>query len=229
MFTILKKNSYFLLFFNKRLFNTPMNNKVKIYDERLAFSLKDYLNLKIKSKTKYKYFENILYFYFDLSDKNRKTFKKKIIDNLDSDLLCYRANKDTELEKIQSETFDPLVLFVKEKFRLDFKVKNSIIPFKQDKNNIIILNKILKELDDVKFTTYYFINNLTNSNLIALNFLVNNIKLQDVWNCLSLDETYSFRKWGRDKDAVEMLNNKKKDLDEIINFHLLFNKKEILK
>ncbi len=227
MFTILKTNSYFLLLFNKKLFNTPMNNAVKIYDKKIAFSLKEYLNLNIKKKKKYKYFEKILYFYFDLSIKNRTILEKKIIDNLDSDLLCYRADKYTELEKIQSKMFDPLVLFVKEKFMLDFQVENSVIPFKQDNKNVIVLNKILKKLDNLKFTTYYFINNLTNSNIIALNFLVNNIKLQNIWNCLSLDETYSFRKWGKDKDAIEMLNNKKKELDEIINFHLLFNKKEI--
>ncbi len=227
MFTILKTNSYFLLLFNKKLFNTPMNNTVKIYDKKIAFSLKEYLNLNIKKKKKYKFFEKILYFYFDLSIKNRTILEKKIIDNLDSDLLCYRADKYTELEKIQSKMFDPLVLFVKEKFMLDFQVENSVIPFKQDNKNVIVLNKILKKLDNLKFTTYYFINNLTNSNIIALNFLVNNIKLQHIWNCLSLDETYSFRKWGKDKDAIEMLNNKKKELDEIINFHLLFNKKEI--
>ena len=227
MFTILKTNSYFLLLFNKKLFNTPMNNAVKIHDKKIAFSLKEYLNLNIKKKKKYKYFEKILYFYFDLSIRNRTILEKKIIDNLDSDLLCYRADKYTELEKIQSKMFDPLVLFVKEKFMLDFQVENSVIPFKQDNKNVIVLNKILKKLDNLKFTTYYFINNLTNSNIIALNFLVNNIKLQNIWNCLSLDETYSFRKWGKDKDAIEMLNNKKKELDEIINFHLLFNKKEI--
>ena len=227
MFTILKTNSYFLLLFNKKLFNTPMNNAVKINDKKIAFSLKEYLNLNIKKKKKYKYFEKILYFYFDLSIKNRTILEKKIIDNLDSDLLCYRADKHTELEKIQSKMFDPLVLFVKEKFMLDFQVENSVIPFKQDNKNVIVLNKILKKLDNLKFTTYYFINNLTNSNIIALNFLVNNIKLQNIWNCLSLDETYSFKKWGKDKDAIEMLNNKKKELDEIINFHLLFNKKEI--
>ena len=227
MFTILKTNSYFLLLFNKKLFNTPMNNAVKIYDKKIAFSLKEYLNLNIKKKKKYKYFEKILYFYFDLSIKNRTILEKKIIDNLDSDLLCYRADKYTELEKIQSKMFDPLVIFVKEKFMLDFQVENSVIPFKQDNKNVIVLNKILKKLDNLKFTTYYFINNLTNSNIIALNFLVNNIKLQHIWYCLSLDETYSFRKWGKDKDAIEMLNNKKKELDEIINFHLLFNKKEI--
>ena len=227
MFTILKTNSYFLLLFNKKLFNTPMNNAVKIYDKKIAFSLKEYLNLNIKKKKKYKYFEKILYFYFDLSIRNRTILEKKIIDNLDSDLLCYRADKYTELEKIQSKMFDPLVLFVKEKFMLDFQVENSVIPFKQDNKNVIVLNKILKKLDNLKFTTYYFINNLTNSNIIALNFLVNNIKLQHIWDCLSLDETYSFRKWGKDKDAIEMLNNKKKELDEIINFHLLFNKKEI--
>ena len=227
MFTILKTNSYFLLLFNKKLFNTPMNNAVKIYDKKIAFSLKEYLNLNIKKKKKYKYFEKILYFYFDLSIRNRTILEKKIIDNLDSDLLCYRADKYTELEKIQSKMFDPLVLFVKEKFMLDFQVENSVIPFKQDNKNVIVLNKILKKLDNLKFTTYYFINNLTNSNIIALNFLVNNIKLQHIWNCLSLDETYSFRKWGKDKEAIEMLNNKKKELDEIINFYLLFNKKEI--
>ena len=39
----------------------------------------------------------ILYFHFDLKRQNINFFKKKIIENLNTDLLCYRANKDSEI------------------------------------------------------------------------------------------------------------------------------------
>ena len=55
-------------------------------------------------------------------------------------------------------------------------------------------------------------NTFSNSNIIALNFLANNIKSDYLWECIVLEETYSLKKWGKDKDATGDYKIKKRNL-----------------
>ena len=224
MLKFFKKNNYFYFSSADKILKTPLNNAIMVETERNARRLLKSLQTCIKSKNKEKvFFLEILYFYYDLNKENREFFIKKLIDNLNTDLLCYRANKNSELEEIQKKKWDPLLLFVKKKYKLSFKVANSIMPFNQDPKNILKLHKILKNLGSKKFTTYYFITNFSNSNIITLNFLLNNINSNDVWDYLSLEETYNLSKWGYDEEAKSKLFEKKKYFDEIVNFKKLFN------
>ena len=95
---------------------------------------------------------------------------------LSTDLLCYRAEKNSELETIQKKLWDPLIYFVENKYKLTFKTTNGIVPIQQESSNKKKLLKILKKLNRHDLTSFYYITNFSNSNIIALNFLANNIK-----------------------------------------------------
>lgn len=225
MLKVIKKNNYFFFLLNNQKLKTSLNNKIKVKDKIIANILKDKINLLIKKKDIQKsYFIKILYFYFDLKRQNINFFKKKIIENLNTDLLCYRANKDSEIAAIQKKKYDPLLNFVEKEYKLLFKVVNNIMPVNQDSYNISKLKNILNILNKHKFTAYYFMNAFSNSNIIALNFLANNIESDYLWECIVLDETYSLKKWGKDKEAYRRLQDKKKDFEEIVYFYLLFDK-----
>ena len=225
MLKVIKKNNYFFFLLNNQKLKTSLNNKIKVKDKIIANILKDKINLLIKNKEIQKsYFMKILYFHFDLNRQNINFFKKKIIENLNTDLLCYRANKDSEIAAIQKKKYDPLLNFVEKEYKLLFKVVNNIIPVNQDTYNISKLKNILNILNKHKFTAYYFMNDFSNSNIIALNFLANNIKSDYLWECIVLEETYSLKKWGKDKEAYRRLQDKKKDFEEIVYFYLLFDK-----
>ena len=225
MLTVIKKNNYFFFLLNNQKLKTSLNNKIKVKDKIIANILKDKINLLIKNKEIQKsYFMKILYFHFDLKRQNINFFKKKIIENLNTDLLCYRANKDSEIAAIQKKKHDPLLNFVEKEYKLLFKVVNNIMPVNQDTYNISKLKNILNILNKHKFTAYYFMNTFSNSNIIALNFLANNIESDYLWECIVLEETYSLKKWGKDKEAYRRLQDKKKDFEEIVYFYLLFDK-----
>ena len=225
MLKVIKKNNYFFFLLNNQKLKTSLNNKIKVKDKIIANILKDKINLLIKNKEIQKsYFMKILYFHFDLNRQNINFFKKKIIENLNTDLLCYRANKDSEIAAIQKKKYDPLLNFVEKEYKLLFKVVNNIMPANQDTYNISKLKSILNILNKHKFTAYYFMNTFSNSNIIALNFLANNIESDYLWECIVLEETYSLKKWGKDKEAYKRLQNKKKDFEEIVYFYLLFDK-----
>ena len=224
MIKILKKSNYYVFSVNESILKTNNNNDIKIDSQKKAAKLKAYLDLFVNKRNKGNFFfMKILFFNFDLNKKNRCFYEKKILEKLNTDLLCYRAEKGSELSELQKEMFDPLLIFVRKKFNLNFNTTNSIMPFSQDSVNITKLGKVLKNLKKTEFSTYFFISNFSNSNIIALNFLANNIKSDYIWDCISLDERYSFKKWGVDKEANNILLEKRKDFLEIIRFNLLFN------
>ena len=140
---------------------------------------------------------------------------------MNTDLVCYRAEKNSELEKTQTRLWNPLIAFVEKKYKFIFKVTNSIIPVKQIEANKGKLLRILKKLNNHELTSFYFITNFSNSNIITLNFLANNINSKNAWKVISLEEAYNLEKWGQDKEAKDKLLDKQKHFNEIIKFSQL--------
>tara|TARA_S200000501_G_scaffold298526_1_gene285087 strand:- start:162 stop:866 length:705 start_codon:yes stop_codon:yes gene_type:complete len=225
---IKKKDNHYYFTRNHVELKTLNNNKIKIRDKKLAMRLLKYLTKCIKSKNKNKiFFLQILYFNFDLNNKNKKVLINKLINYLHTDLLCYRAEDNTELAKIQTRLWQPLINYAFKNYKIHLKSESGIMPIRQDSHNNIYLSKFLNKLNSIEFSTYFFITNFSNSNIIALNFMTNNIVSVKAWQCLSLEETYSQKKWGKDKEVQDKLLEKKKYFDEIINFNLLLTNQEI--
>ena len=220
-----KKNYYFLK--NNKIIKTTFDNSIKVNDERTAIELSKYLSSCLKSKKKVKkFFLRLLFFSYDLDKKSRADLVDKILSFLSTDLVCYRAEKNSELEIIQKKLWDPLIYFVENKYKFIFKITYGIIPIQQDSGNKKKLLKILKNLNSHDLISFYYITNFTNSNIITLNFLANNINFKEAWKLLSLEEAFSLKKWGQDKEATEKLLEKKNYFNEIINFNLLLNNQE---
>ena len=227
MIKVIKKRKYFYFLKNKKIIKTTFNNSIKVNDEKIAIELSKYLSICLKSKkNSKKFFLRILFFSFDLDKDSRQDIVDKILSFLSTDLLCYRAEKNSELETIQKNLWDPLINFVENKYKLIFKTTNGIIPIQQESGNKKKLLKILKKLNRHDLTSFYYITNFSNSNIIALNFLSNNINFKKAWILLSLEEAYSLKKWGQDKEAIEKLLEKKNYFNEIINFNLLLKNQE---
>ena len=213
---------------NNKLLITTSNNKIKVKCEKVAKDLSKYLRLCLNSKSKAKkFFLKILFFSFDLNKKQKKNIIENIISFLNTDLVCYRAEKNSELDKTQTRLWNPLITFVEKKYKFIFKVTNSIIPVKQKEANKGKLLSILKKLNKHELTSFYFITNFSNSNIIALNFLANNINSKNAWKVISLEEAYNLEKWGQDKEAKDKLLDKQKHFNEIIKFGQLLKTKRV--
>ncbi|MEC8099620.1 MAG: ATP12 family protein [Pseudomonadota bacterium] len=224
---IRKEGNYFHFETSRGILKTNLNNKITVKEKLIATNLSKYLELCLISKKKEKiFFMQILNFCYDLNKENKLIFIEKMIGFLDTDLLCYRADLNTKLELIQKKKWDPLIDFVANNYGLSFKVSNSVMPNNHSNKNNEILLSILEGLKKEDFTVYYFITNFTNSNIIALNFLANNIKFKDAWDFITIEEDYSFSKWGIDKEAMRKLEDKEKYFQEIIKFSFFFNNQE---
>ena len=69
--------------------------------KKIATELSKYLSLCLIVKAKKKIFLKILFFSFDLNKKNKIGLIEKIVSFLNTDLVCYRAEKNSELELTQ--------------------------------------------------------------------------------------------------------------------------------
>ena len=222
MIKIIKKENYYYFLKNNKPLITTSNNKIKVKDEKAANELSKYLILCFSSKSKVKnFFLKILFFSFDLNKKKKQEIIENILSFLNTDLVCYRAEKNSELDKTQTRLWSPLIAFVEEKYKFIFKVTNSIIPIQQREANKGKLLRILKKLNNHELTSFYFITNFSNSNIITLNFLANNINSKNAWKVISLEEAYNLEKWGQDKEAKNKLLDKQKHFNEIIKFSQL--------
>lgn len=227
MIKIIKKGKYYFFFKSNGVIKTNSNNKIKVADDIVAKQLSKYMSVCFKSKNKEKsFFLKVLFFSFDLDKSSKSDIIDKILFFLSTDLICYRAKKNSELESIQKKLWDPLISFVEEKYKLTFNTTNGVIPIKHKAANKGKLSKILKKLNKQELISYYYITNISNSNIITLNFFANNINSKHAWKCLSLEEDYNLKKWGQDKEAKEKLLEKKSYFNEIINLYLLFKKSE---
>ena len=222
MIKIIKKKNYYYFFKNNKPLTTTSSNKIKVKGEKEARELSKYLLLCLNSKSKVKnFFLQILFFSFDLNKKKKLDIIENIVSFLNTDLVCYRAEKNSELEKTQTRLWNPLIAFVEKKYKFIFKVTNSIIPVKQIEANKGKLLRILRKLNNHELTSFYFITNFSNSNIITLNFLSNNINSKNAWEVISLEEAYNLGKWGQDKEAKDKLLDKQKHFNEIIKFSQL--------
>ena len=227
MIKYIKKRKYYYFFKNNKVIKTTLNNKVKVDNKATAVALCKYLSLCFSKKNKEKdFFLKVLFFSFDLNKNSSADIINKIVSFLDTDLVCYRAEKKSELESIQKKYWDPLIFFVEKKYNFIFNTTNGVMPIQQEPSNKNKLLKILKKLSKYELISFFYISNFSNSNIITLNFLANNINFRNAWKYLSLEEVYSLKKWGQDKEAKEKLLEKKSYLNEVINFNLIFKNQE---
>ena len=139
------KNTFVYYRNNKKL-KTTKGNVIKVLGMDFAQKI---LNKIEKEKTiKSSNFLKLLFFSSDLDVKQRYVIKKSIIKYLDTDLVCYRANKETELEKMQSKYWDPYIDFCERKFELNFKKNYTVMPLIQEISNT---DKVVKLLDNMEY------------------------------------------------------------------------------
>ena len=92
---------------NNKPLTTPSNNKIKVKGEKEARELSKYLLLCLNSKSKVKnFFFKILFFRFDFNKKKKLDIIENIVSFLNTDLVCYRAEK-FRIRQNPNKTLEP--------------------------------------------------------------------------------------------------------------------------
>ena len=192
--------------------------KKKIFFEDIVLARKVINELNKKNKNINSNFLRFLFFSYDLDKEIKPIIISKILNYINTDLICYRAKIGTDLEIKQRKIWNPLLRFCNTKFSLNFVVNNTVMPNYANKNNFDKVLKIIKKMDRFNITTFFFLVETTGSIILSLNVLYKNISVSDAWKASILEIHYNQCKWGKDRELQKSLNIKKKFFTDIMYY-----------
>tara|TARA_B100000989_G_scaffold261113_1_gene211995 strand:- start:132 stop:830 length:699 start_codon:yes stop_codon:yes gene_type:complete len=200
-------NSYEILLDNNSL-KTPMKKELIIQNLKIAQEIhKEWNQDKNILDTDAMIFYGIISTSIDKISNNRILYINDILNFIDTDLICYRAEKPNDLVKWQSKNWNPILLKVEKYINHKIDVFTGIMPSKQ--NNVIKfkINKILTKLSDLEIIALHRITNITGSAFLSLCILNNDIVKEKVFDLAYLDELWQAENWGHEEEAS---NNREK-------------------
>ena len=205
-------NSYEILL-DENVLKTPMKKKLTIQNSKIAEEIyKEWNQDKNIVDTDAMIFYGIISTFIDKISNNRTLYVNEILNFIDTDLICYRAEEPNDLVQWQSKNWDPILLKVEKYINNKIDVFKGIMPLKQNKEIKFKITKFLTKYSDLEVIALYKITNITGSIFLSLCILNNDIIKEKVFELSHLDELWQAENWGYEEEAS---NNR-----EQINFEL---------
>ena len=134
-----------------------------------------------------------------------ETVVADLLSYLDTDLLCYRAERPSELVERQSAIWQPVLDWLRETHGIDLSVGTSLMPLSHAKESHHCAEQGLNALNTVELTSLQATAGLTSS--LSLGFALVGGKLSgaEVAASANLDETWQMEKWGEDQEALDRI------------------------
>ena len=131
----------------------------------------------------------------------REAIESEVLDYANSDLVCYRTARPSDLVARQLKMWDPVVDWARTALDAPFEVTDGIIHRPQPEAAINAFGEALKSLSDFDLSAFYTIMTLTGSALIAMMLARQAITPDAAWAAAHVDEDYQIEHWGQDDEA----------------------------
>ena len=211
-------NSYEILL-DKNVLKTPLKKDLIIQNSKIAEEIYKEWNQDTNIlDTDAMIFYGIISTSIDKISNNRILYVNEILNFIDTDLICYRAEEPNDLVQWQSKNWDPILLKVEKYINNKIDVFKGIMPSKQNKGIKFKITKFLTKFSDLEIIALHRITNITGSVFLSLCILNNDIVKEKVFNLAYLDELWQAKNWGNEQEAS---NNREKiniELNRIIYF-----------
>ncbi len=119
----------------------------------------------------------------------------------ETDLLCYRADRQAQLAREQTVLWDPLLDWAADALDARLAVTAGVIPVPQDPAALDRLRAHVGALDAWGLTALHDLVTLPGSLILGLAVLHGRLDATDAHALARLDEDFQARMWGRDDDA----------------------------
>ena len=132
----------------------------------------------------------------DRSERESLKLKDKLVCYGMSDLLCYRADKGSDLVEIQSKSWDPLVDWLQNQLNTTLLISHSLVPVEQSSDLEKGLSKLLLPIEPLSLTAMNELVTLSNSLIIGLALLKGKISPEKAWKIMRIEEEWQRTIWG---------------------------------
>mgnify|MGYP002049815185 FL=1 len=205
-------NSYEILL-DENVLKTPMKKKLTIQNSKIAEEIyKEWNQDKNILDTDAMIFYGIISTSIDKFNNNRILYVNEILNFIDTDLICYRAEEPNDLVQWQSKNWDPILLKIEKYINNKVDVFKGIMPSKQKKGIKLKIIKFLTKFSDLEIIVLHRITNITGSVFLSLCILNNDLIKEKAFELSYLDELWQAENWGYEEEAS--------NIREQINFEL---------
>ncbi len=203
-----KSSNTYKILLDENVLKTPIKKELIIQNYKIAKEIyKEWNQDKNIIDTDAMIFYGIISTSLDKISNNRILYVNEILNFIDTDLLCYRAEEPSDLVQWQSKNWDPILLKVEKYINNKIDVFKGIMPAKQNKVIKLKITKLLTNFSDLEITALHKITNITGSIFLSLCILNNDIIKEKVFELSHLDELWQAEKWGYEEQAS---NNREK-------------------
>ena len=93
--------------------------------------------------------------FIDRVIPHREALQEEILNYIDTDLMCYRADEPEQYKKAQEAKWDPFILWFKNTFHLDLEVTTGLSPLTQPAAIHDAIHAHVSKLTDASFMALY--------------------------------------------------------------------------
>lgn len=130
-----------------------------------------------------------------------------------TDLLCYRADGPPRLVERQAEHWDPILVWARRRYDVDFEVASGIVHKPQAKATVDRLAHAVLACSAFELAGLSPLVTVSGSLVIALALAEGAIGLDAAWSAAALDEQWQAEHWGEDSEAAAILAARRADFE----------------
>ncbi len=209
----------FCVMLDKRILKTPLKRDLVLPNLNLAQEIvKEWDQDSKKINTESMIFYGLMSTSLDKIIDNKNLYINDILDYIDTDLICYRAENPKELVELQKNKWDPIILLIEKYIRTKVHVFEGVLPKKQHSTVHDRLNNLINQFDIFEISVLHRITNITGSIFLSLCVLKKDISKNEVFELSLLDELWQAENWGFDKET----SRKRKEISIELNKSIFF-------
>lgn len=133
--------------------------------------------------------------------REKEAVAAEIVRYAGSDLVCYRADGPERLVARQSELWDPVLAFARDRLGARFVLAEGVMFVEQPAASLEAVSRAVPRDDAFVLAGLSVVTTISGSALIALALRDRALSFDEAWAAADLDEAWSTELWGADPEA----------------------------
>ncbi|MDX8357018.1 ATP12 family chaperone protein [Sphingopyxis terrae] len=154
----------------------------------------------------------------DLATGDRAAFAETIAAYAQTDLLCYRDDRDAALQGEQAAAWNPLLAWAEARLGIEFALAQGVLPIDQPAATVAALREAVHALDPFRLAPLSPLVTIGGSLVAGLALVEDAFAADMLWEAVSLDELYQERRWGADSEAQKARDRRAADWGNAARF-----------
>lgn len=154
----------------------------------------------------------------DLAAPDPAAFAEPIAAYAESDLFCYRDDRDPALQAEQAAAWNPLLAWAEDRHGIEFMLARGVLPVDQPAATIAALRAAVLAHDPFRLAALTLLVTIGGSLVAGLALAEKAFPADTLWEAVSLDELYQERRWGADSEAQKARARREADWHNAARF-----------